>query len=87
MARKTTGFNVTCPHCDDHGGLALNLNDLDSVTCDSCGEVFSPRGAADMLSERLAKWRAVVAWVALAEIAIKPPAPKTGHDFGPDWRP
>lgn len=65
---KPKGFRVSCPICGD-GDMAiqLDLNDLASCTCGACGDQFSPRAARTKAAAEVARWDAVIAWIALAE--------------------
>lgn len=64
---KFTGFQVFCPYCrDDEATVTLNLNDLDECHCEGCSETFTPEMARDLAEAELARWEAVVRWIALA---------------------
>jgi transposase-like protein len=64
---KFTGFQVVCPYCQrPRRHVSLNLNDLTECHCDQCSETFTPETARDLAAAELARWEAVVRWIALA---------------------
>ncbi len=66
-AIKTTGFNVSCPHCHDADAtVTIDLNNLAECRCSSCDETFAAYEARDLVAAELARWDAVVRWVAMA---------------------
>jgi hypothetical protein len=67
-ASKTTGFDVTCPHCrDTDATVTLDLNDLSECRCSGCDETFTPAEARDMVAAELARWDAVCRWIEMAK--------------------
>lgn len=67
-----TGFGITCPFCrSEDDAVMLNLNDLAECHCADCEETFRPEQARDLAAAELARWEAIVRWIALA-------APATG---------
>lgn len=75
MATATTrtarGFKVLCPMCSDPDAtVRIDLNDLRSIECGSCGESFSAADAAAKAAEQLERWRSVQRWVEMAGAAM-----------------
>jgi transcription elongation factor Elf1 len=66
-AKTITSLELTCPFCGaEDGGMNLDLNNLESMTCSSCDHEFSPAEAIEHLAGQMKKWQAVVAWIGLA---------------------
>lgn len=67
MAVKAkVGFGVKCPLCGVSDAIALDLNDLRDLSCNSCGESFAVETALNALREELARWEAINEVIALA---------------------
>src|SRR3954469_4069688 len=65
--KAVKGFKVTCPMCGDvEATIALDLNDVRSLTCSSCSSEFTPAAAVAKAAEQLARWQAVARGVELA---------------------
>lgn len=64
MATKTAKtLDVHCPKCGAGETITLDLNDMTACECGECSGEFSPQGALDDARERVAQWKAVVAWI------------------------
>jgi len=51
-ATRKTSFGVTCPHYHDTDAtLAIDLGDIQTITCSGCDETFSPHQARDMAAD------------------------------------
>lgn len=70
MATKIlTSLALRCPLCGAEGAtLGLNLNALDTISCDSCNEIFSPKEARAKVMEQLTRWDGLLAWLATAPV-------------------
>lgn len=67
-ATKTrTNFRVSCPSChDEDATLAIDLANINEITCSSCDSKFSAREAYDQVEKELARWAKVIRWAELA---------------------
>ena len=64
---KERGFKLACPACGDaEATITLDLTDLATCHCESCGDSFAVTTAVKLLTERLAQWLAVERWIDLA---------------------
>jgi Zn ribbon nucleic-acid-binding protein len=70
-ATKTKrGFSVSCPFCSDVDAvLFVNLDEINVIRCPSCDEEFSPQTARARVTEQLATWDALIAWLDAAPLA------------------
>jgi transcription elongation factor Elf1 len=70
MATTTTKtlrtFKLSCPLCGEAESLKLDLSNLASVECGSCGESMSPESARKLVAEQLRRWNGLIAWINLA---------------------
>jgi transcription elongation factor Elf1 len=72
--RQATGFALCCIQCGEEDvNINLSLKDLQSVTCESCGDSYSVETAIVRLADRLAQWRKVAELVELAGQMIAGP--------------
>lgn len=69
MAEKlqARGFKLQCPVCGEpEAEITLNLQDVSSRNCAACGNDFAVTTAVKLIGDRLAAWKQVERWVALA---------------------
>jgi hypothetical protein len=76
-AKRTKGFALHCPQCGEKAAMNLDLSDLSTVTCESCGDSFAVSTAIKMLAERLAQWQRVAQWIDLASDLAVPTTPES----------
>jgi transcription elongation factor Elf1 len=66
---KTRSLKLTCPLCGATDAITVNLNNLDDVTCEACGETRTPQVFRAAANELLAKWQRLCLWLDSAPIA------------------
>lgn len=69
MPTKTAkSLKVACPECHEAETVTIDLNDLSACCCGSCSAEFSPAEALAKALEMVARWQAVVTWIAAAPV-------------------
>jgi transcription elongation factor Elf1 len=66
-AKRAPGFTLACPACGEASAtITLDLTDLATCHCESCGDDFAVSTAVAKFTERLEVWRAVARWIDMA---------------------
>lgn len=67
VTRTKTAFGVVCPFCNDADAVvALDVNDVRSLTCQGCNEEFSVEQAVSKAREALTRWESLARWIDMA---------------------
>jgi transcription elongation factor Elf1 len=65
-AKRNRGFKLHCPVCGEQTTITLDLSDLATCSCESCGDSFAVGTAIKLFSERVAQWERLAQWIDLA---------------------
>lgn len=62
-----SNITLPCPFCGVREPvLKIDLNELRTVECETCGETFTVKQAVKLAAEALARWEAMAEWLSNA---------------------